>query len=154
MGGGGYGGGGGYCGWVRNIQSLNDPTVKFSRPVTLTNDQRRAERELRFKEQLVCAVCTKQIESDNPELLRNHLVRECVTVPFDCHTGNNIYKLSRRLAALSSIYRINDGVRIRHHVATMSVPSSNGVVLSLDGVLSEGSGERHPQIPIAYSFDN
>ena len=133
---------------------LDDPSVKFSRPLTLTNDQRRAERELRFKDQLVCAVCDKQIESDNPELLRNHLVSECVSVPFDCHTGNNKYKLSRRLAALSSIYRINDGVRVRHRVATMSVPSSSGIVLSLDGVLSEGSGERHTLSPIVYSSDN
>jgi hypothetical protein len=133
---------------------LDDPSVKFSRPPTLTVDQRRAERESRFKDQLVCAVCDKQIESDNPVLLRNHLVSECVTVPSDCHTGNNRYRLSRRLAALSSIYRINDGVRVRHRVAALSVPSSSGIVLSLDGVLSEGSGGRHTHSPIVYSSNN
>ena len=133
---------------------LDDPSVKFSRPLTLTTDQRRREREARFKDQLLCAVCNKQISSDNPELLRNHLVSDCVTIPFERHTTNNKYKLSRRLAALSSIYRINDGVRVRQRVVSLSVPSNDGILLSLDGVLSEGSGGRHNQPPISFSSDN
>ena len=79
---------------------------------------------------------------------------DCVTIPFERHTTNNKYKLSRRLAALSSIYRINDGVRVRQRVVSLSVPSNDGILLSLDGVLSEGSGGRHNQPPISFSSDN
>jgi len=133
---------------------LDDSSVKFSRPPTLTVEQRRREREARFKDQLVCAVCNTQIPSDDPELLRNHLVSDCVTIPFERHNGDNKYKLSRRLAALSSIYRINDGVRVRQRIATLSDPSNDGIVLSLDGVLSEGSGGSHNQLPTTFSSNN
>lgn len=125
---------------------LDDPTVKFSRPPALTVDQRRRGREERFKEQLVCAVCDKQIKSDDPGLLRSHLVNECVEIPFERNTGTDKFKLSRRLAALSSIYRINDGVRVRHRIVTLSVPQTDGIVLSPDDELSVGSGGRHNQV--------
>lgn len=96
----------------------------------------------------MCAVCDRQIESDDPELLRSHLVNDCVDIPFERNTGNDKFKLSRRLAALSSIYRINDGVRVRQRIATLSVPQTDGIVLSLDNELSVGSGGRHNQTSI------
>ena len=133
----------------------NDITVKFSKPPTLTAEEKRAKRVAFYKEQLICAVCHKQIESDDPVLLRNHLVNQCASIPFDpLLVGNNKYKLSRRLAALSSIYKINDGVRVRQRVLEVSVPSFDGVIVSMDDVLSEGSGGRHNPSPISLSSDN
>ena len=133
----------------------NDLTVKFTAPITLTVDERRARREAAYKEQLICAVCHEQIESDDPVLLRNHLVSKCASIPFDpLVVDNNKYKLSRRLAALSSIYKINDGVRVRQRLLQVLVPSSDGVIVSTDDVLSEGSGGRHNPLPIAQSSNN
>ena len=133
----------------------NDLTVKFTAPITLTADERRARRVAAYKEQLICAVCHKQIESDDPVLLRNHLVSECASIPFDpLVVDSNKYKLSRRLAALSSIYKINDGVRVRQRLLQVSVPSCDGVIVSTDDVLSEGSCGRHNPLPIAFSSNN
>ena len=54
------------------------------------------------------------------------------------HPANfeNKYEMSRRLAALSAIFRVNDGVRVLERVRPLDDPS-------IDVMLPDGSGERH-----------
>ena len=56
--------------------------------------------------------------------------------------NNDKYEMSRRLAALSSIYRVNDGVRVRHRLVPCEHPPEPPD--PPDRVmLSEGSGGGH-----------
>ena len=119
-----------------------DANVTFTKPLSLTTDQVRARRVLNLKDKLICAVCERQIESADPVLLRNHLMRECVSVPAAPSLNNDKYEMSRRLAALSSIYRVNDGVRIRQRLVPCEHPPEPPD--PPDRVLlSEGSGGGH-----------
>ena len=119
-----------------------DAKVTFTKPPSLTTDQVRARRVLNLKDKLICAVCERQIESADPVLLRNHLMRECVSVPAAPSLSNDKYEMSRRLAALSSIYRVNDGVRIRQRLVPCEHPPEPPD--PPDRVmLSEGSGGGH-----------
>ena len=116
-----------------------DIAVTFSKPPSLNADQVRARRVLNLKDRLICAVCETQIESADPVLLRNHLIKECKSVPTALPLSNDKYELSRRLAALSSIYRVNDGVRIRQRLVPLEQPPDPPD----PEILSEGSGGRH-----------
>ena len=117
-----------------------DPNVVFSKPVTLSREQARARNIENLREELFCAVCRRQIESDDPVRLRNHLIMECVTVPADSANRESKFEMSRRLAALSAIYKINDGVRILERIAPVEEPPDGGM-------LPNGSGGRHNLSP-------
>ena len=116
-----------------------DASVTFIKPPSLNSDQVRARRVLSLQDRLICAVCERPIESVDPVLLRNHLTRECMSVPSAPSLNNDKYELSRRLAALSSIYRVNDGVRIRQRLVPLEHPPDPPDRV----ILSEGSGGRH-----------
>ena len=74
--------------------------------------------------------------------LRNHLIVECVTVPADSANRESKFEMSRRLAALSAIYKINNGVRILERIAPVEEPPDGGM-------LPSGSGGRHNLFPTA-----
>ena len=65
---------------------------------------------------------------------------ECVTVPADSANRESKFEMSRRLAALSAIYKINDGVRILERIAPVEEPPDGGM-------LPNGSGGRHNLSP-------
>ena len=115
---------------------VTDSTVVFTKPATLNKEQVRAKRVLSLKDRLICAVCEKPIKTDDPVLLRNHLTRECRSVPIDPSLSNNMTAHALRLAAISSIYRVNDGVRVRQRLLPEEIPPDGGR-------LSQGSGELH-----------
>ena len=81
-------------------------------------------------------MCKRPLDTADPRRLREHLITECVTVPADPARCDNKYEMSRRLAALSAIYRVNDGVRVLERVRPVDDPS-------VDVMLPDGSGERH-----------
>ena len=119
-----------------------DPNVVFSKPPTLNREQVRARNIENLREELFCAVCRRQIESDDPVRLRNHLIMDCVTVPADSANRESKFEMSRRLAALSAIYKINNGVRIFERIAPVEEPPDGGM-------LPNGSGGRHNPFPTA-----
>ena len=118
-----------------------DPNVVFSKPPTLNREQVRARNIENLREELFCAVCRRQIESDDPVRLRNHLIMDCVTVPADSANRESKFEMSRRLAALSAIYKINNGVRILERIAPVEEPHSTGSMNHAPG----------PHIPMAWN---
>ena len=96
---------------------LADPNVVFSKPITLIREQVRARNIKNLRQELFCAVCRRQIESDDPVRSRNHLIVACVTVPADSANRESISEISTRLASLSAICEINNGVRILERIA-------------------------------------
>ena len=93
-----------------------------------------------FKDKLVCAVCEGPIQTDDYEALRTHLITSCISIPYHTVDTGDRYEVSRRVAALSSIYKINDGVRIRQRLSSTREYQTGEQ-------LSEDSGERHTAEP-------